>query len=93
LAITSQARQQGAVILLLTAGLRSPLADLAHQQIVIPTRSSEDGNEGDSVKSVQPLGTLFEQALLILNDLIILDLMQRMDVDAAQMAERHANLE
>jgi 6-phospho-3-hexuloisomerase len=42
---------------------------------------------------VQPLGTLFEQALLILNDLIILDLMQRMDVDAAQMAERHANLE
>ena len=32
-------------------------------------------------------------SLLLLGDSLILELMQQMDVDAAQMAERHANLE
>ena len=43
--------------------------------------------------SVQPLGTLFEQSLLILCDSLILELMQRSGIGAAQMLERHANLE
>ena len=39
------------------------------------------------------MGSLFEQSLLILCDSLILTLMQRTGVDAAQMLQRHANLE
>jgi 6-phospho-3-hexuloisomerase len=93
LAISEQARLQGAVILLLTADSNSPLAALSNQQVIIPAAISEDGKNWDHVASAQPLATLFEQALLILNDCIILEMMQRGDVSAAQMAERHANLQ
>ena len=93
LTVSEQARKQGAVILLITANPKSPLVALSNRSIIIPAVISEDGNNGDHVASVQPLGTLFEQALLILNDRIILELMQRVDVSAAQMAERHANLQ
>ena len=43
--------------------------------------------------SVQPLGTLFEQSLLILCDSLILGLMQRLRVGVAHMQERDANLD
>jgi D-arabinose 5-phosphate isomerase GutQ len=39
------------------------------------------------------MGTLFEQSMFILCDSLILGLMQRTGVNAAQMFERHANLE
>ena len=93
LTVAGQARQQGVVILLLTADSGSPMATLADYQIIIPAQISKDGNDGDHVPTVQPLGTLFEQTLFILNDRIILEMMQRMEVGAAQMAERHANLQ
>ena len=93
LAFVGQLQRHGATSLLLTADSRSPLARLADQQIVIPTFLSEGSNDRDADPSVQPLGTLFEQALFIVNDRIILEMMKRMDVGATQMAERHANLQ
>jgi 6-phospho-3-hexuloisomerase len=93
LTVAGIARQQGAVILLLTAALRSPLAALADYQITVPAQISTDGNVGSHGPTSQPLGTLFEQSLFILNDRLILELMKRMGVGPAQMAERHANLQ
>jgi len=88
LGVAEMARRQGAKILLFTTDAASPLAELADHQIVIPAPSFKEA-EG----SVQPMGSLFEQSLLILCDSLILKLMQRGGVDAAQMLERHANLE
>ena len=87
LAVAEMARHQGAQILLFTTDATSPLAELADHRIVIPAPSSLGKG------SLQPMGSLFEQALLILCDSLILRLMQRTGVDAAQMLERHANLE
>jgi D-arabinose 5-phosphate isomerase GutQ len=39
------------------------------------------------------MGTLFEQALGLFSDLVILLLMEEMDIDAGEMFTRHANLE
>ena len=80
--------RQGAQILLFTTDATSPLAELADHRIVIPAPSLREA-EG----SLQPMGSLFEQSLLILCDSLILKLMQRSGVDAAQMLQRHANLE
>lgn len=88
LGVAEMARRQGAQILLFTTDATSPLAELADHRIVIPVPSLREA-EG----SLQPMGSLFEQSLLILCDSLILKLMRRTGVDAAQMLERHANLE
>jgi 6-phospho-3-hexuloisomerase len=88
-----QARHQDAKTLLFTTNATSPLADLADHRVIIPAPSLKL-TEGvhDGFTSVQPMGTLFEQSLLILGDSLILGLMQRIGINAAQMYERHANL-
>ena len=93
LAMAEQARRQGAKILLFTTDATSPLAELADYRVVIPAPSLKTAEGISGLKSVQPLGTLFEQSMLILCDSLILGLMQRTGVSAAQMFERHANLE
>lgn len=93
LAIAQKAQSQGAKILVFTTNPSSPLAKLADQYVVLPAPSLDDVVEGRDQKSVQPMGTLFEQSLLILCDSIILWVILRTGVSASQMRERHANLE
>jgi 6-phospho-3-hexuloisomerase len=45
------------------------------------------------VPSIQPMGNLFEQALLILFDQIVIALAERLGVDRAAMSARHRNVE
>jgi len=93
LAIAQKAVSQGAKILLFTTDEASPLARLADHRVVIqaPSLMTSPGESGFA--SVQPMGTLFEQSLLILCDSISLRLMAQLGVSAAQMQDRHANLE
>ena len=93
LAMAEQAQRQDAKILLFTTDATSPLAELADHRVIIPAPSLKPSQEIRGLISTQPLGTLFEQSMLILCDSLILGLMQRLGVDAAQMSERHANLE
>jgi 6-phospho-3-hexuloisomerase len=93
LVIAGVARRQGAKILLFTTDASSPLAELADYRVVIPAPSIKTAEGISGLVSVQPLGTLFEQSMLILCDSLILGLMQRTGINAAQMFERHANLE
>lgn len=93
LTITQKAQSHGANILLFTTNPSSPLTKWVDQYIALPAPSLEDVAEGRDVKSMQPMGSLFEQSLLILCDIIILWLMLRTGVSATQMRGRHANLE
>jgi 6-phospho-3-hexuloisomerase len=92
-AMAEQARRLGAQILLFTTNAESPLARLSDLQVVIPAPSFRVMDEMRDSRSVQPLGTLFEQSMLILGDSLILGMMQRTGVSAVQMFARHANLE
>ena len=93
LAIVAHARRQGAIILLFTTDATSPLAEQADYRVVVPAPAFKEVEQMRGLISMQPLGTLFEQSLFILCDCLILGLMQRTGVSAAQMGERHANLE
>jgi 6-phospho-3-hexuloisomerase len=93
LALAGQARRRDARILLFTTDATSPLAELADYQVIIPAPSLTAPERVRGLISVQPLGTLFEQSLLLLCDSIIMDLMQRGGINTAQMLARHANLE
>jgi 6-phospho-3-hexuloisomerase len=92
-AMAEQARRLGAQILLFTTDAGSPLARLSNLQVVIPAPSFKVTDKTHDSISVQPLGTLFEQSMLIVCDSLILELMRRTGVSAVQMFEHHANLE
>ena len=93
LAMAERAKRQDAKILLFTTDATSPLAELADYRVVIPAPSLKTAAGISGLVSVQPMGTLFEQSMLILCDSLILGLMQKTGITAAHMFERHANLE
>ena len=93
LAMARQARSHDAKVLLFTTDANSPMAELADQLVLVPAPSL-GMNEGERDQpSIQPMGTLFEQALFVLCDSLILRMMRQNGVSAAHMLERHANLE
>ena len=93
LAMARRARSHDAKVLLFTTDASSPMVELADQLVIIPAPSlGMDEGERNHV-SIQPMGTLFEQSLLILCDSLILSMMRQSGVSAAHMFERHANLE
>ena len=93
LAMAEKARRQGAKVLLFTIDAASPLAGLADHRVIIPAPSPKAAEGVHALASVQPMGALFEQSLFLLCDSLILGLMRQTGVGAAQMFERHANLE
>lgn len=54
--------------------------------------SPKDKSEG-SYQTIQPMGALFEQTLLLFFDAVILKLMEKKGLDSGTMFGRHANLE
>ena len=87
-----QAKQVGAGVGLITTDAQSVIAGIADLvvEILAPTPKAE---RSSGLKSLQPMGTLFEQSLGILCDVLILQLMSLENMDAQQMFSRHANLE
>jgi 6-phospho-3-hexuloisomerase len=93
LAVTEKAANIGARILLFTIDATSPIAQLADCVVVIPALSPKVRESAPSGKSIQPMGSLFEQCLFLLLDALVLALMQERKITSAEMFRRHANLE
>lgn len=89
-AMAEKARGLDATVALATVAPASTLARLAATVVVIPAAVKDGGGSGGSA---QPMGSLFEQSLLLLLDAVVLRLMARQGIDAAAMFGRHANLE
>ncbi|PKM64151.1 MAG: 6-phospho-3-hexuloisomerase [Firmicutes bacterium HGW-Firmicutes-20] len=82
----------GAPIVLVTINPDSTVGKLASVIVKIDAPSPKALKEGDIV-SIQPMGNLFEQSLLLYLDIVIMVLMDRMNIDKNNMFSRHANLE
>lgn len=82
----------GATIALVTIRNESPIGRLADHSLSIqaPTPKLE---QATGFRSVQPMGSLFEQSLGLLLDALIIQLMAQTDQDQSAMFGRHANLE
>lgn len=59
----------------------------------IPAPSPKAAGGGADVKTIQPMGSLFEQSLFLLLDAIVVMLMRRAGVTSEQMFKNHANME
>ncbi|MCM3782748.1 6-phospho-3-hexuloisomerase [Neobacillus mesonae] len=90
ISMAEKAKSLGAKVLVLTIKTESSAAKLADGIIHIQAQAKE---EQGMQQSLQPMGSLFEQALLITLDSLVLTLMRKLNVSPESMFSRHANLE
>ena len=88
----ARAKELGATVVLVTIDPASFIGELADVVVRIPAPSPKAANGGAS-ESVQPMGSLFEQSMFVLFDIIVMLLMSRTGLTADQMFTRHANIE
>ena len=87
-----KAKEAGAKIALITIVPDSAIGKMADAVINI-TAPSPKAAKAIDIKSIQPMGTLFEQSAGIFMDIIILLLMQSKKINSDTMFGRHANME
>lgn len=89
--IAEKAKTIGGKIAAVTLFPNSTIGRLADFTIKLPG-SPKDQSLAD-YKTIQPMGSLFEQTLLLFYDAIILRVMEQNGLDSYKMYGRHANLE
>lgn len=89
--MAEKAKSLEAMVGVLTLSAASSIGRLADILIQLPGAPK---NQADNESStVQPMGSLFEQLLLLVCDAIILKLMDKLDSSGREMYGNHANLE
>ncbi|TGQ73129.1 MAG: SIS domain-containing protein [Mesorhizobium sp.] len=86
------AREAGATVLLLTAqegGSAAPLADFT---LLIPAQTMAN-DQGAQKTSVLPMGSVFEGALFLLFEVMVLNLRELTAASPQAMRARHTNME
>lgn len=89
--MAKKAKSIGGTIAAITIFPESTIGQLADITIKLPG-SPKDQSEGDD-KTIQPMGSLFEQTLLLFCDAVILRFMEKKGLNSDTMYGRHANLE
>ncbi|WNS80550.1 6-phospho-3-hexuloisomerase [Domibacillus sp. DTU_2020_1001157_1_SI_ALB_TIR_016] len=88
-AMAEKAKSIGADVAAITIVPDSSIGQIADIVIEIPAQTKAD----TSNKSIQPMGSLFEQSLLLFYDSLILTIMEKRGMNSGRMYGRHANLE
>ena len=78
--------------LLVTAQPKASAADLADFMLVVPAQTMAD-DQGPQKSSVLPMGSVFEGALFVLFEILVLRLKDMLDVSPEAMRARHTNME
>ena len=86
------ARDAGATVVLVTAQPAASAADLADHVLTIPAQTMAD-DRGPDRRSVLPMGSVFEGALFVLFEVMVLKLKSMLKVSPEAMRARHTNME
>ncbi|MGO4545207.1 6-phospho-3-hexuloisomerase [Paenibacillus sp. 2TAB23] len=89
--MAEKAQALGAVVGALTLAPESTIGGIADFVVKLPG-APKDQSEHEA-STVQPMGSLFEQILLIVGDAVILSLMEKQELSGKAMYGNHANLE
>jgi 6-phospho-3-hexuloisomerase len=92
LAVMGVAKEAGAKILLITAQPQGRAAALADFVLHLPAQTMAD-DQGPRRSSVLPMGSLFEGALFVLFEVMVLKLIDGLQVSPEAMRANHTNLE
>ncbi|WP_404407850.1 6-phospho-3-hexuloisomerase [Jeotgalibacillus malaysiensis] len=89
--MTEKAKNTGGTVVAVTISPESTIGKLADLVIKMPG-SPKDKSTSDYT-TIQPMGSLFEQTLLLFFDAVILRFMEKKGLDSNTMYGKHANLE
>jgi 6-phospho-3-hexuloisomerase len=89
--VAELAKNNGLDLILITAKSISPIAKMSSCTIIINVPSKEDVDKHEA--SIQPMTTLFEQALCITLDTLVLRMMQILGESKESMKRRHNVIE
>ncbi|MBL1228458.1 6-phospho-3-hexuloisomerase [Enterococcus sp. BWB1-3] len=88
-----RAKEYGGSIVALTIFEQSSLGKLANEVVKIPAYTDKLPVSEINRKGILPGGSMFEEAILLLGDSLILELAKDQQVDTTKAFENHANLE
>ena len=91
-ALMGVAKDAGAEVVLITAQLQGRLSPLADLILHLPAQTMAD-DQGPAKSSVLPMGSLFEGALFVLFEVMVLKLKARLNISSDDMRANHTNLE
>ncbi|WP_141432153.1 6-phospho-3-hexuloisomerase [Bacillus sp. 03113] len=89
--MAEKAKSLGAGVALVTIFPESKIGQLADVAIKLPAKAKAE--KDSEYHTIQPMGSLFEQSLLLFLDAVILRFMEKKGLDSDTMFTRHANLE
>lgn len=89
--IAEKAKSLGGTVAAVTISPDSTIGKFADIIIKLPG-SPKDQSESE-YKTIQPMGSLFEQTMLLFYDALILRFMEKKGLDSTKMYGKHANLE
>lgn len=89
--MVEKAKELGATVAAVTIKPDSTIGKLA--DIVVELPGSPKHESGEERATIQPMGSLFEQTLLLFYDAVILRYMDKKGLTSETMFGRHANLE
>lgn len=91
ISMAEKARSIGGTIAVMTIFPESAIGKLS--DIVVKLPGSPKDKQDGQYKTIQPMGSLFEQTLLLFFDALILRIMDKKGLDSNTMFNKHANLE
>jgi 6-phospho-3-hexuloisomerase len=89
--IAEKAKNIGGTVAAITISPDSTIGKLADIVVKLPG-APKDQSTGD-YQTIQPMGSLFEQTMLLFYDALILRFMEKKGLDSNKMYGKHANLE
>lgn len=89
--VATKAKEAGAKLAVVTANSSGITAQLADLVLLVPAAAFHA--DGDVVPSIQPMGSLFEQALQLTFDLVLLEYVTAAGKNLSDLAQRHRNVE
>lgn len=92
LALMCMAQEAGARVLVVTAQPTGACPVAADLLLTVPAQTMAD-DTGDAPRSILPMGSLYEGALYLLFELLVLQLRDRLGQTPLDMRSRHTNLE
>ena len=92
LALMEVAKNAGASILMITAQPSGKCSQYADFILQLPAQTMAD-DQGEKKSSVLPMGSLFEGALFILFEVMVLKLIDKLNINSDFMRSNHTNLE
>ena len=85
------AKNVGATVCVITAHPESEIAQLA--DFTLWLKGQVNPGNPEEIPSIQPMAALFEQAIFLLEDILIMMLMDKLHITPEQMARRHTNVD